>query len=96
MAGDIQVTLLQGQILLHLPEKGQYDIHAKSDCGNVNSDFPGQKKRAWWLTQRAASEDSPGAHKLNLKVGFGDIVILKTRIPKPPASLLPAPKADGL
>jgi hypothetical protein len=96
LVGDMQVTLLQGQILLHLPEEGQYDIHAKSDCGNVNSDFPGQKKRAWFLTQRAASEDSPAAHKLNLKVVFGDILILKTRVPRPPGSLLSAPKANGL
>jgi hypothetical protein len=81
--------------LLHLPEAGPYNIHAKSDCGNVNSDFPGQKKRTWWLTQRAANEDSPTAPKLNLKVVFGDIVILKTRVPKPPGPLLPAPKATG-
>jgi hypothetical protein len=95
LVGDIDVTVRQGQILLHLPEDGRYDIHAKSDCGNVNSDFPGEKKRTWWLTQRAASEASPGAHKMNLKVTFGDIVILKTRVPKPPGSLLSAPKANG-
>jgi len=95
MVGDMHVTLLQGQILLHLPEEGPYDIHAKSDCGNVNSDFPGQKKRMW-LSQRAVDEESPAAHKFNLKVTFGDILILKTRVPKPPESLLSAPKATGL
>jgi hypothetical protein len=95
LVGDMNVTVLQGQILLHLPENGPYDIHAKSDSGNVNSDFPGQKKRTWWLTQRAANEDAPSAPKLNLKIVFGDIVILKTRVPKPPGSLLPAPKANG-
>jgi putative adhesin len=83
LTGDMNLTVLQGQIMLHLPEKGPYDIHAKSDSGNVNSDFPGQKKRTWWLSQSAANEDSPAAHKLNLKVVFGDIVILKTRVPKP-------------
>src|SRR5580658_10339225 len=30
LTGDIQVTLRQGEILLHLPEQGRYDIHAKS------------------------------------------------------------------
>jgi hypothetical protein len=95
LLGDMNVTVQQGQILLHLPELGQYAIHAKSDCGNVNSDFPGQKKRTWWLAQRAANEDSPGKPKLNLKVVFGDIVILKTQVPKLPASLFPAPKAGG-
>jgi hypothetical protein len=92
LVGDMNVTVRQGQILLHLPETGPYNIHAKSDCGNVNSDFPGQKQRTWWLTQRAASEDSPGAPKLNLKTVFGDIMVLKIRVPKPPGSLLPAPK----
>jgi hypothetical protein len=95
LVGDMNVTVLQGQMFLHLPETGPYDIHAKSDCGNVNSDFPGQKKRKWWLTQRAVSEDSPTAPKLNLKIVFGDVMILKTRVPKPPGSLLPATKASG-
>jgi hypothetical protein len=44
LVGDMNVTVRQGQILLHLPETGPYNIHAKSDCGNVNSDFPGEKK----------------------------------------------------
>jgi hypothetical protein len=90
LVGDINLTLRQGTIFLHLPEDRRYDIQAKSDCGNVNSDFQGEKKRRWWLSQRAMSEDSPGAPKLNLKVVFGDILILKTRVPKAPGSLLPA------
>jgi hypothetical protein len=96
VVGDISVTLLQGQILLHLPEDHRYDIHAKSDCGNVNSDFPGEQKRKWWLSQRAVSQDSPAGPKLDLKAVFGDIIIMRTRVPKPPGSLLPAPKANGL
>ncbi len=89
LTGDMQLHLLQGQIMLHLPEEGRYDIHAKSDSGNVNSDFPGQKKRTWWLSQRAASEEVAGTPKLNLKVVFGDIVILKARAPKAPTPLIP-------
>ena len=41
--GDIDVNLLQGEIMLHLPEDGQYSINARSDFGNVTSDFPGQE-----------------------------------------------------
>jgi hypothetical protein len=95
LVGDMDVTVRQGTIFLHLPEDLRYDIHAKSDSGNVNSDFPGEKKRTWWLSQRAASEHSPGVPKLHLKVVFGDVVILKTRVPKPPGSLLTASKSDG-
>ena len=43
LAGDIQVTLAQGEILLHLPEDEKYSIHAKSDFGNVSSDFSDEK-----------------------------------------------------
>jgi hypothetical protein len=97
LVGDIQVTLLQGEMMLHLPEEGRYDVNAKSDLGSVNSDFPGQRKRRPWLIgHRTVYEDSKAAHKLNLKVGFGDIMILKTRVPKPPEPLIPAAKQDGL
>jgi hypothetical protein len=102
LTGDIDVNLLQGEIMLHLPEDGQYNISAKSDFGTVNADFPGPElysnvKRRWFLTgHRSISENSAAAHKLNLKVGFGDIVLLRTRIPKAPEPLLPAPKPAGL
>jgi hypothetical protein len=97
LVGDIQVTLLQGEILLHLPEEGRYNITAKSDFGNVNSDFPGQEKRSRWIIgHRIVNANSAAAHKLNLRVGFGDIIILKTRVPKPPGPLVPVPKSGGL
>jgi len=96
LVGDIQVTLRQGEITLHLPEEGRYNITAKSHFGNVNSDFPGPEKRRWWLLgHRSISESSQAAHTLKLRVGFGDIVILKTRVPAPPGPLAPAPKAGG-
>ena len=97
LAGDIQVTLAQGEILLHLPEEQKYSIHAKSAFGNVSSDFSGPETRAWWLLgHRSIDENSAAPHKLNLRVGFGDIVILKTRLPKPAGPITPAPKTEGL
>jgi hypothetical protein len=99
---DIDVSLLQGEIMLHLPEDGQYNINARSDFGNVNSDFPGpdlygHERRRWWLAgHRTVSQSSTSAHKLNLRVGFGDIVLLRIRVPKAPDSLVQAPKAAGL
>jgi hypothetical protein len=95
LVGDIDVTLVEGQINLSLPEGGRYAIHAKSASGNVYSDFSGTEKRRWWLIgHRIVTEGSAGLHKLNLKVGFGDIVILKTPVPKTPASPIPALKAN--
>jgi hypothetical protein len=88
LESDIRVTLPQGEILLHLPQDGRYNINAKSHFGDVNSDFPGPEKRRWWLLgHRSVNQDSPAAHKLNLRVGYGDIVILKTRVPAMPGAL---------
>jgi hypothetical protein len=93
LTGDIDVNLLQGEIMLHLPEDGQYSIHAKSDFGNVNSDFSSMDKRRWWLVGHQSENGNTAAqHKLNLRVGFGDIVLLKIRIPKPPDSLIRKPE----
>ena len=97
LEGDIHVTLLQGEIMLHVPEEGRYNITAKSDFGGVQSDFPGvEKRRRWIIGHRIVNEDSPAAHTLNLRVGFGDIIILKTRVPKPPEPLTAAAQSGGL
>jgi hypothetical protein len=97
LVGDIDVNLLQGEIMLHLPEDGQYSVVAKADFGSVNSDFAGQQKRRRRLVgHRIVKENEAAAHKLNLRVGFGDVVILKTRVPKAPEPMIPAPKPEGL
>jgi hypothetical protein len=97
LVGDIQVTLAKGEILLHLPEEEKYAIHAKSNFGTVNSDFSGEVERLrWFVGHRSTDENSAAPHKLNLKVGFGDIVIVKTRVPKPPGPATPAQKTNGL
>jgi hypothetical protein len=83
-------------ILDPLPEEGRYDIHAKSKFGDVNNDFPGEERRRWWVVgHRIAHQDSPAPHKLDLRVKFGDIVILKTRVPKSPEPLIPASKSEA-
>lgn len=83
--GDIRATSLQGAIILHLPENGQYSIDAKSDYGAVNSDFAGRQKRSPWVFGvRFVQETSSASQKLYLRIGYGDIVILKTQIPAPP------------
>lgn len=97
LAGDIQVKVAQGEILLHLPQEEKYTIDAKSDFGSVNSDFSELEKRTGWLLgHKSVDEDAAAPHKLNLKVGFGDIVILKIRVPKSPEPTAEAPKPAGL
>ena len=93
LTNDVDANLLQGALLLHLPEDGKYAIDAKTDFGHVNCDFAGEQKSRRWLTGHRWVNENPGdgAHMLNLRVGYGDVVILKTRIPKQPPSLLTAP-----
>ncbi len=92
LTADIDATVEEGDILLRLPEQETYAIQAKCEIGKVNSDYPvAQKHRPWPFGDRAlaeASQSSAAAHQLHLKVGFGDIVILKTRVPKEPAPLV--------
>jgi len=86
MAGDIDIRLRDGDILMHLPEDGVYKVNAKCAIGSVDSDFPATGKRIWFFGHRIEDADSgTSARKLNLNVGVGDIIILKTRVPKPPA-----------
>jgi hypothetical protein len=85
MTGDISVTARQGEITLRLPGEGQYTIDARSKLGEVISDFPGRgKMKPWLLGHQFASDTAQGAHKLYLRIGYGDIIIWKTlRLPQP-------------
>lgn len=96
LTGDIDATVLNGQITLHLQDEDYNAIMAKTDLGAVNSDFRGPEKRRWWLLgHQISNSDSPAGRKLDLRVGFGDIVILKTRIPSDPAPLSPTVRPNG-
>jgi hypothetical protein len=83
LTSDIHVTVHNGGVTLRLPE-GQYNIDARSDLGDVISDFQGNKKRKPWLLGYQFVEATPAAHTLYLRVGFGDIMILKPSTPGPP------------
>jgi hypothetical protein len=89
MTGDIRATMQQGQITLLLPENAEYRIDARAKAGEVYSDFDGQEQRHHLLGHSfvtdhsvATSPSSTGgppaaAHRLYLRVGFGDIAIIK-------------------
>jgi putative adhesin len=83
--GDISVTARRGEITLRLPGDGPYAIDAKSKWGDVISDFPGQGKFKLLFAGHEFTGGAPtAAHKLSLKIGYGDIIIWKTmRLPAP-------------
>jgi hypothetical protein len=84
--GDVDAHVGDGQITLHLPQDEKYAIDARcKKTGHVDSDFGGEEKHRWWRTSHYLEFAPAGApHKLNLRVDFGDIVILKPNIPAKP------------
>ena len=87
LAADIHITVRNGEITLSLPDQGQYGIDAKVDAGSVTSDFPGHAKRTTWLLGHQFLQSAPAGHNLYLRVGFGDITILKIHPPPTPSPL---------
>lgn len=77
MSGDIRATDRNGDIFLLLPE-GKYAIDARSKVGGVVSDFEGRGKRNRGLVGEEFSGGGAG-RKLVLRVGFGDVMILRMR-----------------
>jgi len=85
VTGDIHTTDRMGQITLQLPAEGQYAIDAKSTLGTIDSDFPGNESRKLKFGHSFVHEASSSSQKLYLRIGFGDITILKTPRPVTPA-----------
>ncbi len=88
LAGDIHATTREGEITLLLPPDEQYAIDARTNFGDVYSDYPGAGRRRFWLVgNRFAPEGDSGGHKLYLRAGYGDIIIQKIRRPPYPSPL---------
>jgi len=77
--GDISATTNQGTIVLRVPQTAQYSIDAKSRIGGVESDIAGSTTRK--RLGHAFVQEVKAPHKLYLRNGFGDILILKINQP---------------
>jgi hypothetical protein len=89
LTGNIEVTARQGLIALRLVSEMPPAIDAKSYIGTVNSDFAGKETLQPLHFGHTFVEGAPSARGtagqiLHLKIGFGDIVILKAHEPKAP------------
>jgi len=86
VTGNIEATCRRGDIVLMLPQDGQYGIDAKSKFGAVTSDFAGVTKLARYrMGERFSAEKPLPASRLYLRVGLGGIAIK----PIPPAPSTP-------
>ena len=89
VSGNINAKARQGLIALHIVAGNMPPmIDAKSFIGTVNSDFDGTEKGHKVHFGHTFTEGTSSApQKLDLQIGYGDIVILKAHEPKqPPAS----------
>jgi hypothetical protein len=77
MAGDIDTTLKQGQLTLILPENAEYSIDARAKIGDVYWEVDGQEQRHHFLGHGFTNGPATPAHKLYLRVCYGDIMIAK-------------------
>ncbi len=77
VAGDIDASVRYGQITLTVPENGTYAVDAHTKLGNVYSELDGSDKRRHLFSHDFAGSAGSATHKLNLRVGYGDIVITK-------------------
>ena len=92
IAGDIEANMHKGQITVRVAADAQYSVDAHTKLGSVISDFPGDTKRHRFVGHDFAS-GAQAPHKLVLKEGYGDIVILKAAEPRMAATVMPAPKS---
>jgi hypothetical protein len=90
LAGDVQVKSHQGLITVHLIDPASVAIHAHSRSGKVDSDVPGTTKGNVLLGHNFTANNTAAGQKLDLDIGYGDVVILNMH--KTP---LPAPEAIG-
>jgi hypothetical protein len=85
VASDISVRVGEGEITLLLAPDGPYAIDARTRLGDLVSDFAGQPRRRLWIfAHEFAGGPAAAAPKLRLRVGFGDILILKASRPQMP------------
>jgi hypothetical protein len=85
VTGNIQATARQGLIELRLVSEMPPAIDAKSYVGAVNSDFAGKETlQPLHFGHKFEERTSTAPQTLHLRIGYGDIVILKAHEPQRP------------
>jgi hypothetical protein len=84
VGGGIDAATHIGDLLVQLPEPGQYAIDAKCKFGDVYSDFDGKYRNPFAIGERLDTPEAQGAHKIYLRTGFGGIKIQQMAPPVTP------------
>jgi len=80
VAGDIDVSVSKGDIVLQLPAAGAYAFDAQCGLGGIYSDFTGQYRAGNLVGERFAQSAPAPAKQVRLRVGVGGIAIQKTAL----------------
>ena len=79
--GDIRVTVHKGSISVAVPGDAQYSLDAKSKFGTVTSNLAKPLHGLYFLGEKLAYDTPKNSHKLYLRAGSGDIVIVHSPQP---------------
>lgn len=77
VGGDIGATARLGSIIVQLDDPAQYAIDARCKVGNVYSDYEGNYRTRLSVGEGFVAPAQPAAHKVFLRVGIGNIDIVK-------------------
>lgn len=78
---DMQVRVGNGDVTLFVVNPADYSIDAKVKFGGVTSNFDGKSKRELWLVGERFGRAADGKpHHAEFRVGYGDVLILKSTI----------------
>ena len=85
VAADIQATLRRGEIFIYLPTYAAVTMNAATRFGSINvPGDPSLKPTNLHLGHKLVQPAAANSNALDLKVGYGDIYILReTPAPKP-------------
>ncbi len=77
VAGDIDASVREGDIVLQLPPAASYSFDAKCGLGGIYSDFEGSDHIKFLVSERYAANATGAPKKVHLRVGIGGISIQK-------------------
>jgi hypothetical protein len=77
VTGDIEVNSHTGDMIVMLPDPGQYLIDAKTRLGSVTSDFAGRALSQFLLGTHFAYPNEGPSRRIDLRMGRGSITIKK-------------------
>jgi hypothetical protein len=77
VTGDIEVNSHTGDMIVMLPDPGEYLINATSRFGSVSSDFAGRAVNQFLFGTRFAYPNEGPSRRIDLRMGRGSITIKK-------------------